>query len=131
MKDMMTVVVPGREDRDEIEFPNILCEYAGEQLFEYELDSDPRRQRGKYAAKLRDGTVFSPATVVDASVMGNIARFVNEGINCEDPSQSRVPNCTFIAVGRRVFLQLLRDVPSGSEILVNYGYRYRKAEMRA
>ena len=50
-------------------------------------------------------------TVIDAGVRGNDARFINH--SCE-------PNCEAVTDNRRVYIEALRDIQVGEELLYDY-----------
>lgn len=50
-------------------------------------------------------------TVIDAAHQGNEARFINH--SCD-------PNCEAVVEDRRVFIQAIRDIPSGAELTYDY-----------
>ena len=61
-------------------------------------------------------------TVIDAGVRGNNARFINH--SCE-------PNCTTVIEDGHIYIDALKDIPRGAELLYDYKLeregRYQKA----
>ena len=61
-------------------------------------------------------------TIVDAGVRGNNARFINH--SCE-------PNCTTVIEDGRIYVEALKEIPKGGELLYDYKLeregRYQKA----
>lgn len=51
-------------------------------------------------------------TVIDASVGGNEARFINHA--CE-------PNCEALMEGKRIFIEAIEDIAPGAELFYDYG----------
>jgi uncharacterized protein len=86
-----------------------VIEYLGERISHEEAD---RRYEGKSA---RDNHTFlfiaDEATVIDAGVDGNEARFVN---HCCDP------NCESVIEDARVFLDAIRSIAPGEELTYDY-----------
>ncbi len=56
-------------------------------------------------------------TVIDAAVNGNEARFINH--SCE-------PNCEAINDRKRIFIEAIRTIPAGTELV--YDYQYERTE---
>ena len=50
--------------------------------------------------------------VIDPRIEGNLARFINH--SCE-------PNCLAVLIGKRVFIETLRDLEANEEITMDYG----------
>ena len=86
-----------------------IVEYVGERVSHAEAD---RRYADKHVA---DNHTFLFAvdarTVIDAAVGGNEARFINH---------SCAPNCEAVVVQRRVFIEALRDIAVGEELVYDY-----------
>jgi SET domain-containing protein len=86
-----------------------VIEYLGERVSHAEAD---RRYEHKDA---NDAHTFlfivDEATVIDAGVGGNEARFVNH--SCE-------PNCESVIENRRVFIDALRTIEPGEELTYDY-----------
>jgi uncharacterized protein len=61
-------------------------------------------------------------TIIDAGVRGNNARFINH--SCE-------PNCTAVIEDGKIYIDALKDIPKGGELLYDYKLeregRYQKA----
>lgn len=88
-----------------------LIEYLGERISHAEADS-------RYDdASMRNHHTFlftvSRQTVIDARVRGNEARFINH--SCD-------PNCEAIIDRSRVFIEAIRAISPGEELLYDYGY---------
>ena len=88
-----------------------IIEYLGERVTHAVADAryDDR------AGGLHHTFLFSVnrSTVIDASVDGNDARFINH--SCE-------PNCESIIERARVFIDAVRAIPKGEELSYDYGY---------
>ncbi|MGH8178325.1 MAG: SET domain-containing protein [Steroidobacter sp.] len=87
-----------------------VIEYLGERISHAEADC-------RYELKGQDtGHTFlfiaSNRTVIDASVDGNDARFINHSCN---------PNCETVIEGSRVFIDAIRNIKPGEEL----GYDYQ------
>ncbi len=89
-----------------------LIEYKGERISWKEADrrppSDPKDPNHTFFFSLSDGK-----TVIDASVGGNSARWINHSCN---------PNCEAEETDDgRIFVRALRDIPAGEELNYDYG----------
>lgn len=89
-----------------------LIEYKGERISWQEADrrppSDPNDPNHTFFFSLSDGK-----TVIDASVGGNTARWINHSCN---------PNCEAEETDDgRIFVRALRDIASGEELNYDYG----------
>jgi uncharacterized protein len=86
-----------------------VLEYLGERVSHVEAD---RRYEHK---PVEDAHTFlfivDPATVIDAGVGGNEARFVNHA--CD-------PNCESVIEGGRVYIEALRAIAPGEELTYDY-----------
>ena len=86
-----------------------VIEYLGERISHEEAD---RRYEGKSAS---DNHTFlfiaDEATVIDAGVDGNEARFVNHA--CD-------PNCESVIERARVFIDAIRSIAPGEELTYDY-----------
>ena len=86
-----------------------IIEYTGDRVTHAEAD---RRYEDKDAS---DNHTFlfivDRATVIDAGVGGNEARFINH--SCD-------PNCESVIEGRRVFIEAIRDIAAGEELAYDY-----------
>ena len=88
-------------------------EYAGERI---SIEEGLRR----HALRSEKGEVgdytfaLDANTVIDGLAQGNDTAFINHG--CE-------PNCRFVREERRVFIDAVRDIPSGAELLLDYKLR--------
>jgi SET domain-containing protein len=91
-----------------------VIEYLGERISHEEAD---RRYEGKGAD---DNHTFlfiaDAATVIDAGVGGNEARFVNHGCR---------PNCESVIEASRVFIDAIRSIAPGEEL--TYDYQIQRA----
>jgi hypothetical protein len=87
-----------------------LVEYLGERVSHAEAD---RRYEHK-AADDNHTFLFTvdARTVIDAGVGGNDARFLNH--SCD-------PNCEAVQEKRRVFIDAIRDIAAGEELVYDYG----------
>jgi uncharacterized protein len=56
-------------------------------------------------------------TVIDAAVKGNDSRFINH---------SCAPNCEAINDRKRIFIEAIKTIPAGSELL--YDYQYERSD---
>jgi len=87
-------------------------EYTGERITEaearrrYDHTRDPSPQTYLFAAG--DGAV------IDGLAGGNETRFINH--SCE-------PNCRAVRQAGRVFVEVLRDLPAGAELFLDYALR--------
>jgi len=86
-------------------------EYAGERLTpeqsdaRYPDDSDDRHHTFLFA--------IDDDFVIDASVGGNEARFINH--SCD-------PNCDAVVDGGRIWIETIRDVEPGEELAYDYAF---------
>jgi uncharacterized protein len=86
-----------------------IVEYVGERIAPEEAD-----ERYDDDAVERPHTFLftvDKKTVIDAARQGNEARFINH--SCE-------PNCQAVVEAGRVFIESLRDIPSGAELTYDY-----------
>jgi SET domain-containing protein len=86
-----------------------IIEYLGERITPKEAD----RRYDDDASEHPHVLLFSvdSRTVIDAGVRGNDARFINH--SCE-------PNCEAVTDNRRVYIEALRDIQVGEELLYDY-----------
>ena len=87
-----------------------LIEYAGERLTPEEADArypdnDDRHHTFLFA--------IDDDIVVDAAVNGNDARFLNH--SCD-------PNCDVIIEDKRLWIETIRDVDRGEELVYDYAF---------
>jgi SET domain-containing protein len=97
-----------------------IIEYTGERISNAEAD----RRYDEDKMKRHHTFLFTlnRRTVVDAAVGGNEARFINH---------SCAPNCEAVIVdGKRIYIEALRDIPVGAELVYDYQYE-RTAEHTA
>ena len=88
-----------------------IVEYAGEKISWAESD-----RRYDDAAMHRHHTflfILTSRTVVDGAVGGNASRFINH---------SCAPNCEASIDGREIWIEALRDIRAGEELVYDYGY---------
>lgn len=87
-----------------------LIEYVGERIrqsvADARYDDDAMEQHHTFLFSV------DARTVIDASVGGNEARFINH--SCE-------PNCEAVQEGKRIFIGAIRDIESGDELFYDYG----------
>jgi uncharacterized protein len=89
-----------------------IIEYTGERISNAEAD----RRYDEDKMKNHHTFLFTlnRQTVVDAAVGGNESRFINH---------SCAPNCeAVIEDGRRIYIEALRDIPVGEELVYDYQY---------
>jgi len=89
-----------------------IIEYTGERISNAEAD----RRYDEDKMKNHHTFLFTlnRRTVVDAAVGGNEARFINH---------SCAPNCEAVIVdGKRIYIEALRDIPVGAELVYDYQY---------
>jgi SET domain-containing protein len=89
-----------------------IIEYTGERISNAEADRryDEDRMKSHHTFLF----TLTRRTVVDAAVGGNESRFINH--SCQ-------PNCeAVIEDGRRIFIEALRDIPVGEELVYDYQY---------
>lgn len=97
-----------------------LIEYAGERLTMAEAEArypDDQAEGGRHHTFLFalvdevDGEAVE--VVVDASVGGNAARFLNHAC---------APTCDVVVEGARLWIETLRDVAAGEELTYDYAF---------
>jgi SET domain-containing protein len=88
-----------------------IIEYTGERISTREAD----RRYDDEGKKRHHTFLFSvgPRSVIDASVGGNDARFINHAC---------APNCEAVVERRRVFIDARRAIAAGEELTYDYGY---------
>jgi len=88
-----------------------LIEYAGERLTPDQADSrypdDDSERHHTYLFAIDDDVV------IDAAVNGNNARFINH--SCD-------PNCDAVIEDGRIWIETIRDVAVGDELVYDYAY---------
>jgi SET domain-containing protein len=90
-----------------------LIEYAGERITPVEAD---RRYPDAPDGSADHHTMLfaiDDDVVIDASVNGNAARFINH--SCD-------PNCDAVIDGKRIFIETIRDVAPGEELAYDYAF---------
>jgi SET domain-containing protein len=89
-----------------------IIDYAGEKISHQES----LKREGRY---MKVGTIWcfqiNRRWVRDALVGGNIARFINH--SCD-------PNCVAWIVGRKIWIDALRDIEEGEELGYEYEYDF-------
>jgi SET domain-containing protein len=89
-----------------------IIEYTGERISNTEADR--RYDEDKMPSHHTFLFTLNRRTVVDAAVGGNEARFINH---------SCAPNCEAVIVdGKRIFIEALRDIPVGVELVYDYQF---------
>jgi SET domain-containing protein len=95
-----------------------IIEYKGERIDSDEADrrydDDAMEVHHTFLFGLEDGTC------IDAAVRGNDARYINH--SCD-------PNCEAVEEDGRVFIEALRDIERGEELVYDYAYE-REGRMR-
>ena len=95
-----------------------IIEYKGQRIDADEADrrydDDAMDVHHTFLFGLEDGTCL------DAAVRGNDARFINH--SCD-------PNCEAVEEGDRIFVEALRDIERGEELVYDYAYE-REGRMR-
>jgi SET domain-containing protein len=86
-----------------------IIEYKGQHLSSQEADA-----RYGPNAKMEIVLLFAvdESTVIDASVRGNSARFINHSCS---------PNCLAVMEDGRIFIEALRQIKPGKELFYDYG----------
>lgn len=86
-----------------------IIEYKGQRISSQEADA-----RYGPNAKLEIVLLFSvdESTVIDASVRGNSARYINHSCS---------PNCQAVMEDGRIFVEALRQIKPGEELFYDYG----------
>lgn len=88
-----------------------LIEYAGERITPAEADArypdTPGARHHTYLFAIDD------AVVVDASVNGNAARFLNH---------SCAPNCDAVIEDGRIWIETIHEIEPGEELVYDYAY---------
>ena len=88
-----------------------IIEYTGEIISNEEADrrydDDSMRRHHTFLFSLDDGTC------IDAAVGGNDARFINH--SCD-------PNCEAVDVKGRIFIEAIRTIEPGEELVYDYAY---------
>ena len=87
-----------------------LIEYAGERLTPAEADARYPEDGDRHHTFL---FAIDDEIVVDAAVDGNDARFLNH--SCD-------PNCDVVIEDQRLWIETIRDVEVGEELVYDYAY---------
>ncbi len=93
-----------------------LIEYAGERLTPADVDARyPDSPSGSPAVDRHHTYLFAidDMVVVDASVDGNEARFLNH---------SCAPNCDAVIEDGRIWIETIHDIEPGEELVYDYAY---------
>ena len=88
-----------------------VLEYAGERISHRE---SARRERQQFARGRIWCFTVSPRIVRDASVGGNLARFINHACR---------PNCYSQVIGQRIWIRAARRIAAGEELTYDYHTR--------
>jgi uncharacterized protein len=98
--------------RRDIERGARVVEYTGERITHHQADEryPDDDANGKHHTFL---FAVDDRLVIDAGTGGNEARFINH--SCD-------PNCEVVITRRRVFIDALRDIAKGEEVLYDYWY---------
>jgi uncharacterized protein len=88
-----------------------LIEYTGERISEDEADErypfDDEERHHTFLFRLEDGNV------IDAGPRGSIAKYINH---------SCAPNCEAVEEDGRIFIDAIRKIPKGSELVYDYNF---------
>jgi SET domain-containing protein len=87
-----------------------LIEYAGERLTPEQADARYPDDNDRHHTFL---FAIDDDVVVDASVNGNEARFINH---------SCAPNCDAVIDGGRIWIETIHDIEPGEELAYDYAY---------
>jgi SET domain-containing protein len=87
-----------------------LIEYAGQRLSPAEAEARYPDADGRHHTFL---FAIDDDVVVDASVNGNEARFLNH---------SCAPNCDVVIDGGRLWIETIHDIEAGEELVYDYAY---------
>ena len=87
-----------------------IIEYAGERLTPAEADAKYPDEDGRHHTFL---FAIDDDVVVDASVNGNEARFLNH---------SCAPNCDVVVGDKRLWIESVHDIEPGEELVYDYAY---------
>jgi uncharacterized protein len=95
--------------REHIPAGTRLIEYTGERIDQEEGDRRyPWDDDAPYHTML---FTIEDDLIVDGGVGGNISRYINH--SCD-------PNCTSVIEDRRIYIESLRDIPPGEELVYDY-----------
>lgn len=88
-----------------------VVEYVGEEISNEEADKryDDARMKRHHTFLF----TLDDKSVVDGAVGGNESRFINH--SCD-------PNCETVIVRRRIWVETIRSIPAGAELLYDYAY---------
>lgn len=92
-----------------------IIEYVGERISWAE--SDRRYDDTKVRRHHTFLFAVNKKIVIDAAVDGNDARFINH--SCD-------PNCEAVGVGQRIFIESIRPIKMGEELVYDYSYAREK-----
>lgn len=88
-----------------------LIEYTGERISEDEADErypfDDEERHHTFLFRLEDGNV------IDAGPRGSIAKYINH--SCD-------PNCEAVEEDGRIFIDAIRKIPKGTELVYDYNF---------
>lgn len=86
-----------------------VIEYKGQHITQDEANERYGEDGGKHHHTVL--FTIDDDMVIDASKHGNAARFINH--SCD-------PNCEAVQYGRRIFIEAIRNIPKGAELLYDY-----------
>ena len=91
-----------------------LIEYAGERLTSAQAETRYPELDGRHHTFL---FAIDDDVVVDASVGGNDARFINH---------SCAPNCDAVIDDGRIWIETIHDIEPGEELVYDYAYQLKE-----
>jgi SET domain-containing protein len=96
-----------------------IVEYTGERITHEEADEryDDERMARHHTFLF----TVDEFTVVDAGVRGNSARFINH---------SCAPNCEAVIEDGRIFIEALRNIAPGTELVYDYAYEWERGKSK-
>jgi SET domain-containing protein len=96
-----------------------IIEYTGERITHDEADE--RYDDDRMARHHTFLFTVDEFTVVDAGVRGNTARFINH---------SCAPNCEAVIEDGRIYIEALRDIAQGTELVYDYAYEWERGKSK-
>ena len=96
-----------------------IVEYTGERITHEEADEryDDERMARHHTFLF----TVDEFTEVDAGVRGNSARFINH---------SCAPNCEAVIEDGRIFIEALRNIAPGTELVYDYAYEWERGKSK-
>jgi SET domain-containing protein len=96
-----------------------IIEYTGERITHEEADEryDDKSMKRHHTFLF----TLDDWSVVDAAVGGNEARFINH---------SCAPNCEAVIEDERIFIEALRTIVPGTELVYDYAYEWERGESK-